>query len=424
MKNADGILRVGGVGTGRIFQWAHLSPYLRLLDRARLVAFHDVVPSRAQQARDKYAQALAEFAEGNPDAAASARANIHELRACESLEELLEGVDLIDICTTTRGRMASAEKALAEGVHSMGEKPMARTWLEADHAARAFAEKPEVFFQLNDDNAFDPKYLTLRDLLGRGAIGRPQSVWIIRGSKLDSTTVLKSQASALENGGGCLMDYGSHGLAGVWSVLGADYRFARVEAVDIGLRFPHRVLEGDMVVMDVEDNARFKVLLEDSRSGSWVTVFMEASWCGGHIGPRDMRKDVGGGGFLRIEGDEGLLDASDKDKIILRRWDGGETVIPLRQFPGETISFNKEIETMVECIRGGRRPEIDIHFGAEISAVCGAAYYSAIERRAVTVEEFKQFCRAYVKRHGDTEEATLALLADLMKPYASGGGNP
>lgn len=421
MKNSDGILRVGGVGTGRIFQWAHLNPYLRLLDRARLIAFYDVVPARAEEARDKYAQVLRDFAQKTPACAAAARENVDELKVCESLDEVLERVDLIDICTTTRGRMDSAVRALEKGVHSMGEKPMARTWIEADEAASAFAARTEVFFQLNDDNAFDPKYLMMRDLLRKGVIGKPQSVWIIRASKLDSTSVLKSQADALSNGGGCLMDYGSHGLAGVWLVLGSQYRFKQVEAVGIDLLFPHRVLEGDPVTMTVEDNARFKVLLEDPQSGSWVTIFMEASWCGGHIGPREMRRDVGGGGFLRIEGDAGALDASEKDRIVVTRWDGGETVFPLRQFPGETVSFNSEIETMVECVRRGRRPEIDVHFGAEVIAVCGAAYYSAIEKRAVTLEEFKEFCRSYVKKHADSEEATVALLKDLMKPYACGG---
>jgi predicted dehydrogenase len=394
------------------------------MDRARLMAFYDVAVDRAAEARDRYADRLREFAAAHPGLAAAARENIGELKVCRSLEELLEHVDLIDICTTTRGRMDAAEKALARGVHSMGEKPMARTWVEADRAARAFAQRPDVYFQLNDDNVFDPKYLTVRDLVQRGAIGKPQSVWIIRGSKLDATTVLKSQADALSNGGGCLMDYGSHGLAGAWSVLGTHYRLQRVEAVEISLLYPHRMLEGDRVVMSVEDNARFKALLSDGASGSWVTIFMEASWCGGHIGPRDMRKDVGGGGFFRIEGDTGIIDASGKDKIVLTGWNGGQTVVPLKQFPGETVSFDAEIETMVECVRAGRAPQFDIDFGAEIIAVCGAAYYSAIQKRAVTIEEFKDVCRSYVRAHGEGEPASVALLKDLMRPYARGGTGP
>lgn len=421
MKNPDGIVRVGGVGTGRVFQWAHLNPYLRLMDRARLVGFYDVMPESARQARDKHEQLLREFAQKEPRFAAAAQANIEELKVYESLDEMLENVDLIDICTTTRGRMESAVRALEKGVHSMGEKPMARNWLEADHAARAFADSPNVYFQLNDDNVFDPRYLMVRDLLRQGVIGTPQSVWIVRASLLSATTVLKSQADPLSNGGGCLMDYGSHGLAGVWSVLGTNWQFRRVEAVHIGVLFPNRVLEGDPWLMQSEDNAQFKVLLEDPATGSWLTVFMEASWCGGHIGPRAMRRDVGGGGFFRIEGDRGMLDASGKDKIVVEHWDGGRTEYPLREYPGETISFNNEIETMVDCVLAGAPPEVDVHFGSEVIAVCGAAYYSAIVKRAVTLDEFKDHCRTYVEKHGDGEEAVVALLKDLNKPYARGG---
>ena len=421
MNKSDGMIRVGGVGTGRIFQWAHLNPYLRLMDRARLVAFYDVMPERARGARDKYEQVLRKFGQENPAHSEAVAENIAQLKAYESLDELLDDVDLIDICTTTRGRMDAAVRALEKGVHSMGEKPMARTWIEADIASKAFAGTPDVYFQLNDDNVFDPRYTAIGDLVAQGVIGTPQSVWIIRGSKLDSTSVLKSQADALSNGGGCLMDYGSHGLAGVWSVLGADWRFARVEAVSVDLLFPHRVLEGDPYLMEVEDNARFKVLLENAETGSWATIFMEATWCGGHIGPHQMRTDGGGGGFLRIEGDQGVLDASQKGKIVVTRWDGGETVFPLREFKGETISFNDEIETMVDSIRRRTPPTCDVHFGAEVIAVCGSVYYSAIQKRPVTLDEFKEFCGSYVEKYGAGEEATVALLQDMMKPYARGG---
>lgn len=421
MESADGILRVGGVGTGRIFQWAHLKPYLRLMDRARLVGFHDVVPERAEEARDKYEKTLQEFAEENPRFAAAARDNIKELKVHRSLDQLLDQVDLIDICTTTRGRMGVALAALKKGVHSMGEKPLARTWIEADRAAREFAENPDVYFQLNDDNAFVPKYMAVRDLLNQGVIGTPQSIWIIRGSRLDSTSVLKSQANAESNGGGCIMDYASHGLAGLWAVLGPNWRSTHVDAVDISVLFPYRVLEGDPFLMRVEDNAQFKVRMENSRTGSWLTIFMEATWCGGHIGPRALRRDSAGGGLFRIEGDKGFMDAAPSDKIVVTRWDGGETIYSLRELPGEGISFNDEIETMVECVRTETPPKIDVHFGAEIIAVCGAAYYSAIQKRAVTIGEFKEFCGSYVSKYGDGEAATLALLKDLMRPYARGG---
>ena len=65
----------------------------------------------------------------------------------------------------------------------------------------------------------------------------------------------------------------------------------------------------------------------------------------------------------------------------------------------------------------GKPPEVDVAFGAEIIAICGAAYLSALRRRAITIEEFKDFSRTYVQKHGDNEEAEEALLTDLLAPY-------
>ena len=67
----------------------------------------------------------------------------------------------------------------------MLEKPMARTWTEADRAVRGFEANPKVFCQYNDDNMFDLKYRVLDDLLQQGVIGKVQSMRVIRGSVLD-----------------------------------------------------------------------------------------------------------------------------------------------------------------------------------------------------------------------------------------------
>lgn len=422
MKHEDQIVRVGGVGTGRVFQWAHTNVYPKLLEKARLVGFYDKNPVRAQEARDKYVSILETYAAEHPQTAGSVKANLAELRCYDTLDTLLDQVDLIDVCTTTRGRMPSAVRALEKGVHSMLEKPMARTWTEADRAVRVFEADQKVFCQYNDDNMFDPKYRVLHDLLQQGVIGRPQSMWLIRGSELDATSVLKSQASGLENGGGCLMDYGSHGLAGALYVLGAHLRIVKVEAVQIGVLFPHRVLEGEPFYLEVDDNAQVKFLLEDSETGAWITIFMEASWSGGHIGLGKGEYGKRGGqsaGFLRIEGDEGAIDATEKDHIRITRWDGGETIVPLREYPGERIAMTHEIETFIDHIRSDTPPDIDVRFGAEVIAACGAAYYSAILKRAVTLDEFKDFSRGFVEKYGDTEEADEAILNHLLEPYKS-----
>ena len=414
MSGKEKALRIGGVGTGRIFQYGHIRSYPRIIDKARLVGFYDLDKDRAKQARDKTEQLLNEYAEANPQAAGSVKENIAELRVHDTLDSLLDSVDAIDICTHSRGRMPTAIAAFEKGVHVMAEKPMSRTWTEADRTARKLAECPGVFFQLNDDNVFSLKYRTLGDIVRTRLIGKPQTMTFVRGSALDGKTVLKAQANAMENGGGCMMDYGAHGLAGAWAAIGLNYKPVMVEAVSVDVLHRHRVLENEPFVMEVDDNARVKVLFKDESEKSWVTLYIEATWCGGHIGLTsgpDQRF------YLQLVGDSGVVETSREPKLTVNHYDGGVTELPLREPEGEPISMYDGIETFVDCVRASRAPEIDIAFGSDIIAICGAAYLSAIEGRGISLDEFKQYCRGFVEKLGDDNSADDAILTELLTPY-------
>ena len=117
-----------------------------------------------------------------------------------------------------------------------------------------------------------------------------------------------------------------------------------------------------------------------------------------------------------------MIDATDPDRIVITRWDGGEIILPLREHPGERISMIHEIEDFIDDIRSDTLPEIDVRFGAEVIAACGAAYLSAIEKRAITLNEFKEFSRGFVEKYGDNEEADEAILSYLLKPYTISKG--
>ncbi len=192
----------------------------------------------------------------------------------------------------------------------------------------------------------------------------------------------------------------------------------KVEAVSIDVLHRDRVLEGDPFVMEVDDNARVKFLLEDPATGAWTTIFMEASWCGGHIGPAHPQKNgAQGAGWVRIEGDAGEIFTTTYEEIKVTRWDGQERIVTRTPAEGMRSSFGDEIEIFIDCVREGRPPEIDVNYGAEIIAMVGAAYLSAIVKRAVTLDEFKDFSRGYVAKYGDNEQAAEAILGDLLAPY-------
>ena len=306
----------------------------------------------------------------------------------------------------------------------MVEKPMARTWIEAERAVRAAEAHPGVYLALNDDNFYDPKYRVVRDLLAQGAIGALQHLTLIRGSNLKATSVLKAQASALDNGGGCLMDYGSHGMAGAWYVVGTRLRPIKVEAVSIGVRFPHRILEGDPCYLEVDDNAQIKVLFEDPDTGRWVTVFLEATWCGGHIG---LDQAQGRRPEWRLPASAGRCWRHQRHAENLDHHHGlelGETVLPIREYRGrDHLDGNRDRDHGRLHPRSLRCPRCDVRFGADVIAIIEAAYLSALRGRAVTLDEFKELCaqlcqriRRQRARRGGALERPAPAVQEAMTP--------
>jgi predicted dehydrogenase len=284
MGKADDVLRAGGVGTGGSLQHAHLRICPKFWEKARLVGFYDIDRRRSEQAAEKYRGLLVAHAEEHPRARDAVEANRREVTVHDSLDSLLEQVNLIDVCTHARGRCAMTLSALNRGVHAMTEKPRCRVWTEADRTARCAESQEGVFLQYTDDNAFDLEYLMLSDLLRQGLAGKVQHLRSIRGSDLGARTALQSQARAQDNGGGAPLDYGSHGITGAWTAIGYEWKPVRVFTNRIGVLHRHRILEGEPFVMEVDDNAQSEILLQHPEDDAWLTVFMETSYAGLHSG--------------------------------------------------------------------------------------------------------------------------------------------
>ncbi|MCI0671199.1 MAG: Gfo/Idh/MocA family oxidoreductase, partial [Myxococcaceae bacterium] len=275
MKQGDGILRVGVLGCGRIFNGAHRFAYVRSLGTGHLVGMYDPDSERAESTYQRFRKMLEEKLRDPAASAAeraAAEANLQELTVHPSSAALLEAVDVVDVCTTPQARLGCVLEASAAGVHSMVEKPSARTWLEAERMREA-AERHGVLFQLNDDNLWDTRYTQIRRLLEGGAVGDVHTVWLTRGSQPHARTVLKWQATAEIAGGGAVMDYGSHGIATLWYLLGMEpgARPIRVESLEMATRYPQRTLQDEPFTLQVEDDAHTKIVWEHPRTGAWTT---------------------------------------------------------------------------------------------------------------------------------------------------------
>jgi predicted dehydrogenase len=431
VKGNDGILRVGVLGCGRIFNGAHRFAYVRTLGTGHLVGMYDPDTARAEAGYRGVRELLEEKLRDPASTAAeraAAEANLRELRVYPSSAALLEAVDVVDVCTTPLARLGCVVEAAEAGVHAMVEKPSARTWLEAERM-RAAAERNGVLFQLNDDNLWDTRYAQVRRLLESGAIGEVQTIWLSRGSQPHATTVLKWQATAEVAGGGAVMDYGSHGIATLWYLLGMDERVrpARVASLEMAVRHRERTLEGEAFSLRVEDDAHTKILWEDTRTGGWITTFLEASWSGNELGCVDHPYNQ----WIRVEGSKGVLtsfrDAGGEEFLRVQQWAhsaiperavGKAEVYPVEKDDRAKANFDRGIADFITRVSQGLPPLAGAAFAADVIAVTGAAYLSNLQgNRAVTLDEFRAHARAVRDRHADDRAAEEALIDELMAPF-------
>ena len=431
VKGKDGILRVGALGCGRIFNGAHRFAYVRTLGTGHLVGLHDPDTARAQATGQRFREMLEEKLRdpaGTAGERAAAEANLRELRVYPGSAALLEAVDVVDVYTTPQARLACVVEAAQAGVHSMVEKPSARTWLEAERMREA-AERHGVLFQLNDDNLWDTRYTQVRRLLERGLIGNVQTIWLSRGSQPNATTVLKWQATAEVAGGGAVMDYGSHGIATLWYLLGMEERVRpiRVESLEMAVRQRERTLEGEPFTLQVEDDAHTKILWEDTRTGAWITTFLESSWSGNELGCVDHPYNQ----WIRVEGSRGILtsfrDPSGEEFLRVQQW--AHSAIPERAVGKEEVyavqkddrakgNFDRGIADFITRVSQGLPPLAGAPFAADVIAVTGATYLSNLQgNRAVTLDEFRAHALAVRDRYPNDRAAEEALIAELMAPF-------
>ena len=118
-------VRIGIIGCGGIANGKHM-PSLAKLDNALMVAFCDIIPERAEAAKEKY---------GTPDA-----------KVYTDYKELLkdESIEVVHVLTPNREHAQLTIDALYAGKHVMCEKPMAKTAADAKRmceAARATGKK-------------------------------------------------------------------------------------------------------------------------------------------------------------------------------------------------------------------------------------------------------------------------------------------
>lgn len=131
------MLRIGVLGAG------HLGKiHLRLLnqsDKYELVGFYDPDQENAKQVSAEWGY-----------------------RSFDSISELIQAVDIVDIVTPTLSHFECAQEAIVAGKHIFLEKPIANTVAEAEEIIR-LADQYQVKGQVGHIERFNPAFKAVKD---------------------------------------------------------------------------------------------------------------------------------------------------------------------------------------------------------------------------------------------------------------------
>ncbi|GIV15915.1 MAG: 1-carboxy-3-chloro-3,4-dihydroxycyclo hexa-1,5-diene dehydrogenase [Armatimonadota bacterium] len=400
-------IRVGAIGTGGIFRGAHLSAYPDL-PSCQLVALCDVseqsLAAAERRMKELYEQKAQQAEErGDKETAARLKQDLKEVKRYQDVQTMLKEtqLDLVDICTQPNLHAPMAIAALEAGVHVMCEKPMARTWLECMRVVET-VQRTGRLYQHNENWLWDPFYYTAKKLIDAGWIGEPVMMFLAtaHGGPEGNPNFWNAETG----GGGSLLDNGIHAVGASWYLSGMEKRPTIVKAAEpigITIRMPQRILSGQFQQVQVEDDGHILIRFEHPQTGAWSTAHVEGSWS-----HRDSPDTViiGTMGTIRFthEDDRRIVVVEDATGSCRRVEATGPT---WEYWPS---SFYGEIRNMVECVRKGVRSISDEHFGAECSAIVGAAYLSQKRgKRAVTLTEFKRFANDIYRRYPDSADTEL-----------------
>lgn len=133
------MLKIGVLGAGHLGK-IHIK-LLKQIEAYELVGFYDANPEAAQKASEEY-----------------------QIPAYESIEELVDAVDVIDIVTPTLSHYDCAVQAIKKSKHIFIEKPITNTVEEARKLIN-LAEEANVQVQVGHVERFNPAFTATKEFI-------------------------------------------------------------------------------------------------------------------------------------------------------------------------------------------------------------------------------------------------------------------
>lgn len=330
--------RVGILGPGAIAQ-IHLACWQQL--PVVIAAHYDLRPEMAQRAAKQYGG-----------------------KACTSLDEFFDAVDIVDICTPASAHRENVLATAAAGKPMVCEKPLARHLGDCEEMVAA-CEQAGVPLFVAQVVRFFPEFANAKAVIDSGAIGKPGVIRTIRSGAFPRT--LGGFYGNFEESGGVILDLGIHDIDfQCWCMGEVERVFAR------GLTF-------------VKEPERDHALIT-LRFTSGSVGHIEASWAS-PVGQWRTR--------LEIAGDEGVLEWDSEGEapitfIMLNAAGNGKTRTTLSPYGPDIHPYQVELAHFLRCLESGEPMRVTPRDAFMAVKVALAAIESVRTNKAVNIATFTE----------------------------------
>lgn len=350
-------LRIGVVGTGNIFRFAHLPAWLANPE-TEIVAVCDAYRAGAQKVADEH---------GIPD-------------VYEDYSELIarDDIDVVNVCTPNLYHSEVSVAALQAGKHVFCEKPDAINPAEAVKMAEAAKASGKVLMVMRN-NRYRPVSRFLKSYVENGHMGEVYAGrcgWVRRRGIPGKGGWFTTKALS---GGGPLIDLGVHMIdLAIWimgnpkpvAVSGSVYtKFAHDDKSDSEhSAFGSKQANG---TFDVEDLATGYIRFENG-----ATLQVECSWAS-NIGEESR--------FVELRGTKAGFSLVNDDLKLFTEIEGTLCdVIP--HVPRDSGGHKNNIYHFVDVVRGRAEPIFVPQQGVDVIKILSAIYESAQTGREVRLD--------------------------------------
>ncbi|RME27961.1 MAG: gfo/Idh/MocA family oxidoreductase [Deltaproteobacteria bacterium] len=282
--------------------------------------------------------------------------------------QMLASSELDAVVVATRNHLHApiALDAISAGKNVILEKPLCLTLAEADEIIDA-ARQQGVLVCYAEELCFVPKYVRVKELVDKGAIG---SVYRVNQVEKHEGPYSPWFWKVKEAGGGILMDMGCHSIEFARWLLGKPRVRAVSAFMDTVLHSDKTEMEDD-VVIHLEFETGQRALLESSWAllggmDSITHVFGTAG-----VIHADLLKGMG----LKMYSAAGFGNNPDSN----RGWS-----FPDYEWLWEN-GYPQEDEHFFDCMRSGSEPLESAEDGRQVLEIMYACYASAAEGRTITL---------------------------------------